>query len=476
VKCSTKASISARQWFNKGDGDMVTQYEIEERLKRLNERIGHLIPPQNTWTPSDEAVFKPVDLLAVPREEAQAMRFKAVRYAFTRHYTLNRFYHTYCDRMGVAPDDLKTDDDLAKIPLIPDVTFKAHPSGEEFAHWIADIYTGDVPAVNIPSANASFDDVINAYNAAGLVVSYSTGTSGRHSVIPRDERNFYTFQYAAAKLGMSMRDGTADDHSLSLFPRPTNANLGAARATEIADLLNKDNSYGLDFKITAEVTSKAMSGARRQESAQQFVEEQMRQVLQNGIKWLYRYERSTDRIAVLTPPVLFAACMDILEQQEKRFEFGERAWILTVGGWKTRENERIPSEDFRRRVTNILGIPEINVLDYYGMIEMNASFQTCPEGHYYHLPYTHLKPFVLDSDLEPVGYGELGRFAFLDPLANTYPGFIMSGDEVRLLEQCPACDRLGPVLDHAIGRLSSEEMRGCAAQVRAALEQDLRGA
>jgi Acyl-protein synthetase, LuxE len=83
---------------------------------------------------------------------------------------------------------------------------------------------------------------------------------------------------------------------------------------------------------------------------------------------------------------------------------------------------------------------------------------------------------VLDSDLEPVGYGELGRFAFLDPLAYTYPGFIMSGDEVRLLEHCPACDRLGPVLDHEIGRLSSEEMRGCAAQVRAALEQDLRGA
>ena len=62
-----------------------------------------------------------MDLYRVPMDEAQAMQFKAVKYAFTRHYTLNRFYHTYCDRMGVAPDDLKTDDDLRKIPLIPAV-------------------------------------------------------------------------------------------------------------------------------------------------------------------------------------------------------------------------------------------------------------------------------------------------------------------------------------------------------------------
>lgn len=455
---------------------MLTRHEVENNLKRLNQRIGHLVPPQNTWTPSDEAVFKPVDLLGLPFDEAQTMQFKAVKYAFVRHYTLNKFYHIYCDRVGVAPDDLKTNDDLDKIPLIPDVTFKAHPSGEEFAHWIADIYTGEVPTVNIQGANPSFDDVINAYNATGLIVSYSTGTSGRHSVIPRDERNFYTFQYATAKVGNSIRDGTGDDHSLSLFPRPTNANLAAARATEISDLLNKDHSFGLDFKISAEITSKAMRDTGRQESRQQFYEQQMRQVVQNGIKWLYRYERSTDKISVLTPPVLFVACMDILEQQGKRFDFGERAWIITVGGWKTREQERLSSEDFRKRVTEILGIPETNQMDGYGMVEMNATFLTCPEGHYYHIPVTYLKPLVLDSDLELVGYGERGRFAFLDSLAHTYPGFVMSGDEVRLLEHCPACDRPGLVLDHDIGRLSSEEMRGCAAQVRAALEQDLRGA
>jgi phenylacetate-coenzyme A ligase PaaK-like adenylate-forming protein len=126
----------------------------------------------------------------VPIDEALAMQFKTVKYAFTRHYTLNDFYHKYCEMRGVTPDDIRTHDDLEKIPLIPDLTFKQHPSGEDFAHWIANIYTGELPTVVIESANPTFDDVINAFNAAGLVVMYSSGTSGRHTVIPRDMRTY----------------------------------------------------------------------------------------------------------------------------------------------------------------------------------------------------------------------------------------------------------------------------------------------
>ena len=450
------------------------QTEIERRAREADKFFGNLIPPHETWTPVDESLH-PVDVLRVPLDEAQALQFKAIKYAFTRQYTLNKFYHRYCDQCRFTPDDIKTSDDLEKIPLIPDVTFKYHPEGEDFAHWIASIYTGELPSVVLKSANPTLDDVINAFNAAGLVVTHSTGTSGLHSVIPRDNRTFYTWQYATAKMNIGLRNSLADDHSLSLFPKPTDANLGIARAGEIAELLNKDHSYALDVKITADATAKAMTDKHQQENAQQATQEMMGKVLQNGIEWLYRYERTTDTILVLAPPVLLLACMDILERQGKRFEFGERASILTAGGWKTRENESIPSEDFRKRVEQSFGVPDTNISDHYGMIEMNAAMTTCPEGHYYHLPYTHLKPLVLDSDLEPVGYGEKGRFAFLDALAGSYPGFIMSGDEVRLLEHCPICDRPGPVLDRTIERLSSEEMRGCAAQVRAALEQDVRG-
>ena len=96
----------------------------------------------------------------------------------------------------------------------------------------------------------------------------------------------------------------------------------------------------------------------------------------------------------------------------------------------------------------------------------------CPEGHYLHAPYTYYKPLVLDDDLTPIGYGEWGRFAFLDAIAQSYPGFIISGDRVRLLEHCPVCDRPGPVLEPEVERAKGEEVRGCAEEVRRVIAQD----
>ena len=89
-----------------------------------------------------------------------------------------------------------------------------------------------------------------------------------------------------------------------------------------------------------------------------------------------------------------------------------------------------------------------------------------PEGHYLHIPITYLHPMVIDKDMNPVDYEEYGRFAFLDGTAYSYPGFIVSGDRVRMLERCPVCDRPGPVLEPEIKRAKGEEVRGCAEEVR----------
>jgi hypothetical protein len=239
--------------------------------------------------------------------------------------------------------------------------------------------------------------------------------------------------------------------------------------------MHKDQHYAMDFEISADLAQRAMTGKDRDGTAPKSAVEQLRKVFEKGINWLERYEKTTDTIFLRAPPVPFLAFMDTLEREGIRFEFDGRATVSTGGGWKTRENERLSSEDFRKRVQEMLGIPETRCIDQYGMVEMNAGGVTCPEGHYYHLPYTFFKPLVLDKSLTPTGYDEWGRFAFLDAIAGSYPGFIISGDEVRMLEHCPICDLPGPVLDKVIQRASSEEVRGCAEEVRRILELDLKG-
>ncbi|MGZ4940463.1 MAG: LuxE/PaaK family acyltransferase [Halobacteriota archaeon] len=446
--------------------------QVQDRLHRLNERIGRsYVPPRETWTPAEEALYKPVNLLRVPVDEARVMQLKAIKYTFTRHYTLNRFYRRYCDTKGVTPDDVKTYDDLEKIPLVPDLTFKWHPSGKDFAGWIADVYTGDLPPVTIEGANPTFDDVLNAYNAAGLMVTHSTGTSGQPTVIPRDMKTARYLQYGMTKMLIDLWDPTRIDHALSLFPKPTRANLFVAKVQGPLDQFFEDHHYALDFEISAELAMRA--AVDTDDAAQQLsAEEQLRKIFTIGATWLERYDKTTDTIWMLAPPALFSVFLDSLEAQGKRFEFGERGFLRTAGGWKTRDGKNIPHESFRKRVEEVLGIPETHCLDIYGMSEMNSIMITCPEGHYYHPP-PWLRLFVLDASLTPVGYEKFGRFAFLDPLAYSYPGFVMTGDKVRTLEHCPACDRPGPVIDQTISRMKSAEMRGCAVQLAKIFKRDV---
>lgn len=455
-----------------GEAVSTPMIDIKERVRLLNERLARYIPPRESWTSAEEGVFGPADMLRVPIDEAQATQLRAIRYAFSRHYALNHFYRTYCTKRGVTPDDIRTYDDLEKIPLIPDLTFKQHPSGVDFAHWIANVYTGDLPRVVINTPQPSFDEVIGAFNAAGLVVAFSSGTSGQHTVIPRDMRTYLTAQYIMGKMEVCVSDGITADHTLALGPSPAESNAWVARGPAFQADMYRDAIHGLDFNVEAEAPGTGQTGMNHREGVP--VEERGQRAVENAIKWLERYSTTTDTIRFFSLPFLIYDVMEALEQQEKQFEFGERGTVVTGGGWKISEFKRISATDFRKRIEETLGIPETRYFDYYSMVEITGCCITCSEGQYLHLPYTYLKPLVIDRNLEPAGYGEWGRFAFLDGLAGSYPGFIMSGDLVRMHEHCPVCDRPGPVLEPNVQRAPSEEVRGCSEVVLQILQQDLR--
>jgi hypothetical protein len=137
--------------------------------------------------------------------------------------------------------------------------------------------------------------------------------------------------------------------------------------------------------------------------------------------------------------------------------------------------EEQPVAEFRKLMQEFLGIKPEHCLDIYGMVEGNGWMVLCPEGHYLHIPYTYYHPMVLDDEFKPLGFGEWGRFAFLDGSTYSYPGFIISGDKVRMLEHCPVCDRPGPVLEPEVTRAVGKEMRGCAEELRRMISSDVGG-
>ncbi len=453
---------------------MTDAISFRDYIKELNHRLEKYIPPK-PWTPVDEALYKPDNLFDIPPKEADEMKFKAIKYAFNHHYKNNGFYKSFCKDNSISPGDIKSIDDLARIPMIPDKFFKDYPSGKDFAAWLAGLFTGELPDITINKKNPSYDDVINSFNATGLQISYSSGTSGRHTFIPRDRKTFYASEYAIAKAAITMLypfwEYKMDGYLMMPDPHKTNVYAGKV-CTVYFDAVD-DVDVAIDRDIPADLIKEAMGSGIKSSLLKFALNRGSKKMVDKMVKWLREMDKKGKKISMIGLPFILHFVMNRLEKKGETFDFGDNGAIGTGGGWKIYENERMPVEKFRKRINDLLGIPEEQCLDLYGMVEGNGWMVHCPEGHYLHIPYSYFHPLILDDEYEPVGYGEWGRFAFLDPLAESYPGFIMSGDKVRMLEHCPVCDRPGPVLEPEIKRSHGEEMRGCAEEMRRVLSMDL---
>ena len=455
------------------------QLSFDEYITKYDQYVSSYIPPKKDWTPPDYATYGVKDLYRIPVKDALKLQFDAIKYQFKRHYELNKVYYGFCKEMKVTPDSIKTYDDLEKIPLVPAEFYKDYPSGKDFALWLGNLFTGDIPTVKIKGKEPNYDDVINAFNFAGLAVTYSSGTSGRHTFIPRDKRTFDICEYILAKAGITMTYPLweYDMYGYLLMPNPFKTNVMAGRGLEIYYKAVKDVRAAIDREINTEVIRQSMLSVTQKgvkASITTFARERLySKIIKDIIKWLEKNNKEKNKIALVGAPWLLFMVFNQLEEDGKTFDFCDRGGVITGGGWKIHEDKKMPVEEFRKKTKELLGIRPDHCLDGYGMVEANGWMVHCPEGHYFHIPISYFHPMVLDDEFKPVGYNEFGRFAFLDGSTFSYPGFLISGDRVKMREHCPVCDRPGPVLEPEITRAIGKEMRGCAEEVRKMISIDL---
>ncbi len=447
---------------------------FDEYIKEFEKIVEKYKIPKSRWTPQDKVVYSPKDPFRIPLDEAEKLRFKALKYTFSHHYKNNTFYNKLCKEKGIKPDDIKSHDDLLKIPLVPDRFFKDYPEdGRSFAIWLSNIYTGKLPEIYIKKRNPKTEDVIDDFNTSGLTVTLSSGTSGRHTFIPRDADTIRRASYSIAKNIVTMLYPFWE-YDMTMYKQtdPSGTNLWVGKSGAVITEIVKEAKVGTKIKITPKMVRLSMGGARnfieRIESKiiRSIAKRHRERMVDDFIDLLEEMEGKERKLGLVVQPSFMNMIMKVLERRGLGFDFSENGAMLTGGGWKISESERIPHKEYREKVGKYLSIPEDRILDAYGMVECNTVMIQCPEGHYLHIPYAQMYPMVLDENLEPKGYGEVGRFAFLEATASSYPSFIITGDEVKLLEHCPVCDRPGPVLEPEIKRAKGEEIRGCAEEMR----------
>ncbi len=452
--------------------------EYIKYMKDIYKNIDPYLPPKDQWTPVEECIAKPADLFDIPNQEAEQLQYKALKYQFKNQYENNHIYHDFCKQENISPGDINGPQDLLKIPILPDGFFKQYPEGKEFATWLANIFTGELPQIKIKQKNPSYDQVLDAFNEVGLTVAFSSGTSGRHTFIPRDKKTFNLSQYTLAKGAAAMMYPFLqyDSYGYMLMPNPTKVNIWAGRNLEVYTKVVKHMEYAIDRAITTDIIQATMGGAGglKAKIIRKASKKTSQKMKDDMIRWFDHHHNTDNKITLMGAPWILWFALEYAESKGKTYDFGEQGFIITGGGWKIHEQKRVTAKDFRKRIEELLGIPPNQVLDLYNMVECNGWFTQCPEGHHLHINNSYIKPIILDEDNQPIdGFDEAGRLAFLDAAAYSYPGFITTGDKVRLLEHCPSCGRSGPVLAPEVDRVKGADVRGCAEEMRRMMTKDL---
>ena len=172
------------------------------------------------------------------------------------------------------------------------------------------------------------------------------------------------------------------------------------------------------------------------------------------------------------PILLYAPPFQLLDLCERMEARGERippqpvASLMTGGGWKSFENQRIAREDLLAYAHERLGFQPDQMHEGYGQSESNCHFNRCIHGRFHATPLS--VPMVLDANQDIMPRGGVGRYAFVDPFLSSYPGFVITGDEAELVDETCPCGLSGPAIVGEVRRAQGQEIKGCGGVMTAA--------
>ncbi|MFW5781813.1 MAG: hypothetical protein ACOCWO_00820 [Candidatus Muiribacteriaceae bacterium] len=159
------------------------------------------------------------------------------------------------------------------------------------------------------------------------------------------------------------------------------------------------------------------------------------------------------------PAHLYFTLQQYYDQGGRQLNMPEGSFIITGGGWKNHTGQEIPKEEFKKMLSDMLGIPVQNIRDHYGMVEHGIPYVDCEHGNMHVPSYSRCHTFdpvtgeIHDKDHE-------GLLMLFSPYCNSYPSIsLISTDKVVIRDDCP-CGR-GKYIDLK-GRAGKKKHKGCA--------------
>jgi hypothetical protein len=339
------------------------------------------------------------------------------------------------------------------------------------------------------SGISSLDEWADRLENVNIKLVFSSGTSGTFSFVPHDKDEwkksrdinisclapllasrvvsspaqfFMKVMSLEVLIKSVLEKGLPDYEAVFLgFRRGRMGN--QALIMELASLF-RHQSYLYDMDIPAAVLRSLARGVQG-EKEQVVVDRLQNEISGNGKERNYQriiqnIRESTTagrRVFIFGAPYQFKELCEIMSKLTCTLNKGSLA--LFGGGWKSFSGEMVLREALVSMISKTFGLSEEMILEGYSMTEINILMLRCKQGCF-HIPPI-IEPVLYDEELNPKEGNEGdGRFGFLDPLAVSYPGFIISGDMVHMVDSKCECGLRGPAITE-IGRVQGQEIKGC---------------
>ncbi len=322
-------------------------------------------------------------------------------------------YRAIAEHLGFSPDQLRTMDDLVRVPMLPTLFFKRHA------------------LFSMPRRRM-------------VMKVTSSGTSGTFSQVGFDLGCIW------AEVPMVLRLGWR--HRLISF-RPANYVVLGYKPDRRSSAGVTRTMFGMTF----------FAPPLRRFYALRWQGEGYVPDLDGAVEALERFSRSPFPTRIVGFPSYLWFGLKRMEELGISLRLRPGSKILLAGGWKQHWQQQVDKSVLYSLVRRVLGVGEEDIHELFGAVEHPIFYNTCPR-HHFHVPI-YSRVLIRDpATLEPLPMGQVGLVNLISPLIRATPVTSVVTDDLGYLTPGDACGcgLTSPYLT-LLGRVGLGDIKTCAA-------------
>lgn len=335
------------------------------------------------------ALFKLNDVFS-DRNSVDALFLKSIKETLNFHYNNSPFYKKICYQNLFSPADVKTFQDIKKIPYIFVDVFKQYK------------------LLSVPEKDIVF-------------TLASSGTKGVKSRIMWDKTSLdrQTIMREKTMKSLGLVSAKPVNYMIFSYDYAQSKGRGAAYAHEMYAKFApaEEKYYALRIRKKDEDFSFDINEAKLK---------------------LKKFVKTSLPLRILGFPSFTYFTVKVLMKKYKKLEIHPESLIINGGGWKTHLGKEIPKALYRRQLAGFFNISEDRIIDIFGMVEHGVPYISCPHGNFHEPLYS--KIFIrhpLNGNVLPDG--QVGLLQFLTPYIRSMPSLSLLSSDLGYISRktCP---------------------------------------